>query len=132
MKLTAKQYAEILVNIVSKAPAAAERFSETFWDLLRENHQEKLFPAIMRRAQVIWNEKHGLVDVVATVPAELSDSEEKAVAEKLETALAKKINLKVKVDASLKGGIILQIEDNSYDASVAGRLKRLERQFQIS
>lgn len=131
MKLTAKQYAEVLVNIISKAPAAAERFGETFWQLLRENHQEKLFPAIMRRAQVIWNERHGIVDVTATVPAELDSQEQEAMAEKLGSALDKKVNLRVKVDASLKGGIVLQIGDNSYDASVAGRLQRLARQFEI-
>ena len=130
MKLTAKQYAEVLVNIVSRAPAAAERFSETFWQLLQENHQEKLFPAIMRRAQVLWNEKHGLVDVTATVPAELSSSEQEAISQKLSEALQKKVNLKVKIDPSLKGGIILQIDDNRYDASVSGRLQRLAREFQ--
>ncbi len=130
MKLTAKQYAEVLVNIVSKAPAAAERFSETFWDLLRENHQEKLLPMIMRRAQVIWNERHGIVDVIATVPAELSEQEQEDITKKLELALEKKIHLTTKVVPDLKGGIILQIGDNRYDASVSGRLQRLAQQFQ--
>ncbi len=130
MKLTAKQYAEVLVNIVSRAPAAAERFSETFWQLLQENRQEKLFPAIMRRAQVLWNEKHGLIDVTATVPAELSSSEQEAISQKLSEALSKKVNLKVEIDPSLKGGIVLQIDDNRYDASISGRLQRLAREFQ--
>lgn len=130
MKLTAKQYAEVLVNIVSKAPAAAERFSETFWDLLRENHQEKLFPMIMRRAQVIWNERHGIVDVIATVPTALTEQEEQDIAKKLELVLEKKVQLSMKVVPDLKGGIILQIGDNRYDASISGRIQRLAQQFQ--
>lgn len=130
MKLTAKQYAEVLVNIVSKAPAAAERFSETFWQLLRENRQEKLFPAIMRRAKILWNQKHNLVDVTAIVPAELSSDEQETISQKLSEALQKNVHLNVKIDPSLVGGIVLQIDDNRYDASVSGRLKRLARELQ--
>lgn len=131
MKLTTKQYADILVNIVSRAPAAAERFSETFWKLLRENRQEKLLGAIMRRAQIIWNEKHGIIDIIATVPSELTSSDQEYIAARLADALKKTVNLKTKIDPSLKGGIVLQIGDNRYDASVSGRLQRLARSFQV-
>ncbi len=130
MKLTPKQYAEILVNVVSKAPAAAERFSESFWLILKENRQEKLLGAIMRAAQVIWNKKHNLVDVVATVPADMSPDEQEALAKRLSQTLNKTVQLKTKVDPSIKGGIILQIDDNRYDASVSGKLTRLARQLQ--
>ena len=129
MKLTPKQYAEVLVNVVSKAPAAAERFSESFWLMLKENRQEKLLGAIMRAAQVIWNKKHNLVDVEATVPSEMNADEQDALTKRLSQALNKTIQLKVKVDPSIKGGIILQIDDNRYDASVSGKLMRLARQL---
>lgn len=131
MKLTAKQYAEILVNVVSKADrAVAERFSESFWMLLRENRQEKLFGSIMRYAGRIWNERHDIVDVSATVTDELDSSQREALISHLERALGKKIHLKLRVDHSIRGGIVLQIADSRYDASVAGRLERLARVFQ--
>ncbi|MCX6733402.1 MAG: ATP synthase F1 subunit delta [Candidatus Peregrinibacteria bacterium] len=127
MKLTAKQYAEVLVNVVSKAPAAAERFSESFWLLLKENRQEKLFSSIMRHAKKIWNEKHNIVEVTATVAVA---HEEEQLISQLEKVLGKKVQLHLKVDPSIKGGIILQVDDSRYDASVSGRLSALARQFQ--
>lgn len=129
MKLTAKQYAEVLVNVVSKAPAAAERFSESFWLLLKENRQEKLFSSIMRHAKKIWNEKHNIVEVTATVAVDVAHEEEQLISQ-LEKVLGKKVQLHLKVDPSIKGGIILQVDDSRYDASVSGRLSALARQFQ--
>lgn len=129
MKLTPKQYAEILVNVVSKAPALAERFSESFWLMLKDNRQEKLLGAIMRAAQIIWNKKHGLIDVEATTPSEMRPDEQETLSGRLSGALSKTVQLKTRVDPSIKGGIILQIEDNCYDASVSGKLIRLARSF---
>lgn len=130
MKLTPKQYAEVLVNVVSKAPAAAERFSESFWLMLKENRQEKLLGAIMRSAQVIWNKKHGLVDIEATTPSEMPSDEQKNLSGRLSETLGKTVQLKTRIDPAIKGGIILQIGDNRYDASVSGKLTRLARSFQ--
>jgi len=130
MKLTAKQYAEVLVNVVSKAPAAAERFSESFWMLLRENRQEKLLGSIMRHAKKLWNEKHGVAEVSVTVASGDEHDQEKLISQ-LEKALGKKVQLHLKVDPSIKGGIILQVDDARYDASVSGRLSKLARQFQV-
>ena len=130
MKLSAKQYAEVLVNVVSRAPAAAERFGESFWMLLRENRQEKLFGSIMRHAKRLWNEKHGIVEVMVTLASEPEASQREKLVSHLEQALGKKIQLHVNVDPSLKGGIILQVDDARYDASVSGRLSKLAREFQ--
>lgn len=129
MKLTAKQYATVLVNVVSKAPAAADRFGESFWALLRENRQEKLFGSIMRHAKRLWNQKHGIAEVSVTLASREGGSEAVLV-EQLERALQKKVQLQVKVDPSLKGGIILQVDDARYDASISGKLDSLARSFQ--
>lgn len=129
MKLTAKQYATVLVNVVSKAPAAAERFGESFWALLRENRQEKLFGSIMRHAKRLWNEKHGIAEVFVTL-ASRDGGSEAVLVEQIEKALGKKVHLQVKVDPSIKGGIILQVDDARYDASISGKLHALERSFQ--
>ena len=131
MKLTPKQYAEIFVNVVSKADkTAAERFSESFWMLIRENKQEKLFGSIMRHAKRIWNQRHQMVDVAATVSQSMNEEAMKHMSSQLETALGKKVNLGLEVDANIKGGVILQIDDSRYDASISGRLERLSRELQ--
>lgn len=130
MKLTAKQYAEVLVNVVSKAPAAADRFGESFWALLKENRQEKLFGSIMRQAKKLWNEKHGIAEVTVTVASEDASERERLVSQ-LEKALGKKVQLHLKVDPTIKGGIIMQVDDARYDASVSGRLAALSRKFQV-
>lgn len=131
MKLTAKQYAEILVNVVSKADmTAAKRFSESFWMLLRENRQEKLFGSIMRHAKRIWDERHGVAEVSAILASEPSSEVRDALTAGLEKVLMKKIRLSASVDSDIKGGVILQIDDSRYDASIRGRLNHLARTLQ--
>jgi|GEM_PF-3184800 ATP synthase F1 delta subunit len=131
MKLTAKQYAEILVNVVSKADkTAAERFSESFWMLLRENRQERLFGSIMRHAKHIFDSRCGVVEVSATFAGNPSPEVRDALIAGLEKILEKKIRLMTSVDSDIKGGVILQIDDSRYDASVAGRLRHLAQTLQ--
>lgn len=81
--------------------------------------------AIGRAARQQLNVREGRVDVRVRTPQALSDELRELVTRRLETLLGKRVNLFVRVDESLIGGIVVRVGDVVYDASVANRLSRL-------
>jgi ATP synthase, F1 delta subunit len=78
-----------------------------------------------------YNEVKGIVHATVTSAATLS-------AENLDTlrnVLSKEVNAEVvlrnNVDPSLIGGFVVNVGDRQIDASIAGKLKKLERHFEI-
>lgn len=126
MRLSAKQYAHVVVNVLSHAPdALRERFAQAFWKLLVENRQQRLLPAIFRHADRMWKEKHGIVAVTATTASALSSHDETSIGDTISRLFGRSVSLSNVVDSSLGGGLILQIEDTRYDGSIRGRLRQL-------
>lgn len=76
-----------------------------------------------------YNEVKGIVKATVTSATALSEENYEA----LKASIAKEINATVvlenKVDPSLIGGFIIQVGDKQLNASIAGRLNKLERYF---
>lgn len=81
--------------------------------------------AIRRAARQQLNEVEGTVDVRVRTPKALGGELRELVARRLEALLGKRVNLFVRVDESLIGGIVVRVGDVVYDASVANQLNRL-------
>ena len=79
---------------------------------------------------IILHEKLKGEDVayVTTAVPLTADLEKKVLAE-VTKITGKKVTLENKVDESIVGGFVLRVGDLQYDASVANKLKRLEREF---
>lgn len=65
------------------------------------------------------------IPVTVTTVSKLAISELNTVSEILAGKVNKKINVKALIDANIIGGIIVQIDDNVYDASVKRQLERV-------
>ena len=59
----------------------------------------------------------------------LSESEKQALAQRLQQQTGLQISLETEVDASLIGGLVVQIGDRLVDASARGRLNALRDQL---
>ena len=59
--------------------------------------------------------------------AEMDDSQERALADKLEKIYGRKIAVHSEVDTSLLGGAVVRVGDEVIDGSTAGKLERLRR-----
>jgi F-type H+-transporting ATPase subunit delta len=57
----------------------------------------------------------------------LSDAEVADIKSRLTMNLGKQLDLKVKVDKSLIGGVILRLGDQVIDGSIKGKLRELEK-----
>lgn len=81
--------------------------------------------AIGRAARQQLNVLEGRVDVDVRTPTPLSAEVRELVRRRLESLLGKQVNLFVRDDESLIGGMVVRIGDMVYDASVASELRRL-------
>ena len=79
---------------------------------------------------IILHEKLKGEDVAyVTTAVPLTAALEKKVLAEVTKITGKKVTLENKVDESIVGGFVLRVGDLQYDASVANKLKRLEREF---
>ena len=67
--------------------------------------------------------------VEGTVDSEMDDSENVSLRSSLSSALGKNIDLSLKVDESLVGGIRLRIENTFLDATIQNQLYTLKQEL---
>ncbi len=117
-----EQLAEVLFAICGKQ---LNKEQTNFIRLLIENDRLALMPEIVERFEVLRAEAEKVVNV-ELVSAVAVD---KAIAQKIATALkerlGRKVNLSTSIDESIIGGAIIRAGDFVIDGSVAGQLERL-------
>lgn len=73
----------------------------------------------------LYNKREGIHEAVATSAAPLDDAEVAAVRARLEQITGGRIDLSLRVDPQLLGGVQVRLGDLLIDGSVRGRLERL-------
>jgi F-type H+-transporting ATPase subunit delta len=97
----------------------------TFLKVVCRHQRFDCMRAIRRAAWQQWSEWEGRVDVLVRTPTPLSAELRELVTRRLESLLGKQVNLAVREDESLIGGMVVRVGDMVYDASVANELNRL-------
>jgi ATP synthase F1 delta subunit len=77
----------------------------------------------------LLNTHRGVVMATVSSAVPLSDAETAAIRDRAEAMAGSAVDLRSEVDASLIGGITIQIRDQLLDASIRGRLERLRDQL---
>ena len=120
MKLSVKQYAEILDKAVDVAHGdeAKREVIKGFVKLLNEDAKISKLPDILTHYKTLWNKRHEVIDVTV----EASDKE----GAKFPTHFGgKKVSLTVKENKELIGGSIFKIGDYLIDGSVRSKINAL-------
>jgi len=86
-------------------------------------------PRVAAEFRRLDNARLGITIATATTAAPLTADEVTALTQRLETSTGGRIELDVKVDPSLLGGLVVQVGDRLIDGSVRGRLERLRNQL---
>jgi F-type H+-transporting ATPase subunit delta len=86
-------------------------------------------PRVAAEFRRLDNARRGITLATATAAASLTSDEVAALTQRLEAATGGSIELDVKVDPSLLGGLVVQVGDRLIDGSVRGRLERLRNQL---
>ena len=74
-----------------------------------------------------YNRDHGVVEAEVTTAQPLNDGQRQKLIEKLQSMTGKEIVIKEKVDPSVLGGVLLQMEGKRYDNTVAHRLNAIKQ-----
>jgi F-type H+-transporting ATPase subunit delta len=93
--------------------------------LLVRRGRFELLPAVIREFTRLYRRREGIVEATVTSAAPLDATEASALQERLVAMSGKLVVLSQAVDASLLGGVVVQIGDLLIDGSVRGRLARL-------
>ncbi len=98
-----------------------------FLKLLVERGAIHEFAECAAAYQACYNREHGVVEAEVTTAQALNDGQRQKLIEKLQDMTGKEVVIKEKVDPSILGGVLLQMDGKRYDNTVAHRLQAIKQ-----
>lgn len=122
MKLSVKQYAEILDKAVDKAHGdeAKRAVIKEFVKLLNDDAKVSKLPDILTHYKSLWNKRHEVIDVTV-------ETADKEGAKFASTFGGKKVSLTIRENKALIGGSVFKIGDYLIDTSVRSKINALRQ-----
>jgi F-type H+-transporting ATPase subunit delta len=115
-------------DAIGKAVSGANRELVNFLELLAEKHRMPALFRIRRRFDELWAVENQRLEVTVTSAVPLDDSVIESVGREIEKKTGKTIELKGEVDEDIIGGLVLQVGNRVFDASIRNRLQKLRRE----
>jgi len=84
---------------------------------------------IARAARALWDQRQNRLPVTVTTAVPLDEAQEGPLREKLARMLNAEPLVQLVVDPALIGGLVIQIGDDVYDASLRNRLEQLRQRL---
>ncbi len=122
--LTAVERKGVLGGVLGKLSLDSD--SANFLCLLVDKNRFGAFDGIVRAYNEMADELAGRARATVSTAIELSADMQKTVQEALEASTGKSVQIDFQVDPSLIGGMVAQVGDISYDASVRARLEDIQ------
>ncbi len=97
--------------------------------LLIERQRTRLLPDIARAYATFWNARRNVVAAHAVTASLLAAEQADALAKALGRAVGKTVELENTVDATVLGGVLVEMEGRTFDGTVRGRLDRLRHRL---
>lgn len=94
-----------------------------------KNKRTNILIQIFEEFNSLFHKEKNIVKVELTTASNISDDLRDVIVSKV--GKEKKILLEEKVDKSLMGGVLLQIEDKQYDSTVRNRINKIKSSFKI-
>jgi F-type H+-transporting ATPase subunit delta len=123
---TAEKKRLLGARLEGKVGATTRRFLE----LLVEKKRYELFPMIAAMYARLAADKRGVVKAVVRSARPLSAEAQQTLAARLKIFAGKDIELEVKEDPELIGGVSVKIGDWVLDSSLRGQLRRMRESIQ--
>ncbi len=93
--------------------------------LLIRRGRIELLPEVAAQLRRLHDQRQGIVGAIVTSAAPMTDAEVDTLRERLAGMTGGRVNLDLKVDPDILGGVMVRIGDRLIDGSVRGRLERL-------
>jgi F-type H+-transporting ATPase subunit delta len=99
----------------------------TFMKVLCRRGRFSCLRAILKAARKQYNDLRGRIEVQVSTADPLSAKDLEATTQQLRRSLGRDVDVQVKIDPDLIGGIVIRVGDTVYDGSLANRLKQLRK-----
>ena len=96
-----------------------------FLKLLCERGALNEYEGCLAAFKTLYNQAHGIVEATVTTAVPLDDEQRVRMSEKLSAKTGKTVVLTEKVDESLMGGVLLEMNGQRYDNTLKNRLKSI-------
>ena len=93
-----------------------------------QKREDKMFLIALKYMEM-YREKHGILSTHVTTATELSESSYDKIKAFIKQTFDADAEIEIKIDPSLIGGFILDIEHTRMDASIAGQLNALKNKL---
>ena len=112
-----------------KAKGVLDEFLHKFVTLLVDKNRLSILKDVADQVVAMNMRDKGEAEALVTVAAPMDEASKNTLNEVLSKITGKKITIKEKVDASILGGVVAQVESSLYDASVKGQLNKIKEQL---
>jgi len=131
MKITPKQFALSLYEAVDgKSSSQIKAVIKRSVELLAQKNLLAKADKIASQFVKIWNEKHGIVEALATSANGLDKANVKLLENYIaELSGAKEVVLKEETDKNILGGVVIKYGDKVVDASLKTQLAELKEKL---
>lgn len=127
--MTPRQYAEgVYAALVDASPSERRIRIDRFLFLLRKDGRRRDVDTILRALERLEKERSGVRSVEVLSSKKLSETELEAVLDEGKRIFGEnQIALKARLRPDILGGAVFQTENETFDASMGGRLRQLSR-----
>lgn len=122
--IRANQKKEVLAKVFAGKVSV---LTDNLLNLLADKRRLDLLPFLESGYRELLNKRNNIVSASLICSEKLADSNVANIKAQLTEHLGKRLELEVKVDPSLIGGVVLKLGDQVIDGSLKGRLKALEK-----
>jgi F-type H+-transporting ATPase subunit delta len=126
-KLTEDDQRKIIARLLE--PGLVSELPMNLLHLLVRRNRLSALPRMVEVFQELYNKEKGIVIAEVTTAVPLSDEQGRKVADHLSQVTGKTVNLRLRHDPGILGGMITRIGDEVIDASVASRLAALSERI---
>lgn len=116
----------ILVNTLQ---GRIDAIALNFLRVVNRHDRMNLLPLIVGQARLTWDRKQNRRPVSVRVAVPLDEAQQAALKDKIASWIQATPILTLTVDPSLIGGLIVQIDDDVFDASIRSRLESLRHRL---
>lgn len=124
--ISANEKGRILAEIFKQQ---VNEHTMSFFGLIIKNKREKHLKSMCLNFIDLFYKYKGLKKAIITSAIDLNRTEKEKIKQSIEKKFNATIELENKVDESLIGGMIIQVEDKQLDLSVAKQIQNLKREF---
>lgn len=103
-----------------------------FLQVLLDKHRMPVIFRIRKDFEALWAEENRLLNVEVVSAIELDKSTLTGIRKSVEAQSGRKVELTDRVDDDIIGGVVLQVGNLIFDASIRNQLERLRRQVAVA